>query len=163
MERILLFFVVLVLVDGFKHQSHHPKFPKQPDEGEHIRKVACDSSHDRLRNELIEKSQCGEPKEVFVELPVTASYLQVSPSSVWVKRCVGLCDFEAPGSKCVATKTRFEAVPVRIYNAKTKKETCSTYNVEVHEACGCCAATAASCGAPRVFNPPEPEYEVESV
>ncbi|VVC91192.1 unnamed protein product [Leptidea sinapis] len=149
MARILFLMFVLVIVNGHKH---HPKFPKlvaSEETEQPYKKVACNSSHDRLRNEIIEKSRCGEPKEVFVELKLPGSYLQVMPSSVWVKRCVGLCDYDGPGSQCV-----------RIFNLKTNKESCSTIDVEEHEACGCCTQ---NCPSPKVFNPPQFEYEVESV
>ncbi|CAG9563219.1 unnamed protein product [Danaus chrysippus] len=184
MARILLLFVIVVAVTG----KHHPKFPKS-DESDPLKKaVACSSEQDQLRNQFIEKSRCGEPKEVFVDLKHTSSYLQVVPSSVWVKRCVGLCNFGPPGSQCIAIKTRMEAIPVcivfvelipiqrylfvldisltqlficsrlrnpivRVYNLKTEKETCTTYEVEVHESCGCCTTSPRDCVAPRVFNP----------
>ncbi|OWR45533.1 hypothetical protein KGM_216021 [Danaus plexippus plexippus] len=185
MARILLLFVIVVAVTG----KHHPKFPKS-DESDPLKKaVACSNEQDQLRNQFIEKSRCGEPKEVFVDLKHTSSYLQVVPSSVWVKRCVGLCNFGPPGSQCIAIKSRMEAIPVRVYNLKTEKETCTTYEVEVHESCGCCTTLPRDCVAPRVFNPrkcscqcpnmddrrkcpskvgrmmdvSEPEYEVESI
>ncbi|XP_026491676.1 uncharacterized protein LOC113397500 isoform X1 [Vanessa tameamea] len=149
MARIFFLFVFVVAVNGFRH---HPKFPKA-DESDLIKKVACNSTLEQRRNEFIEKSRCGEPKEVFQELKLQSSYLQVSPSWVWVKRCVGLCDLEAPGSQCVATKTRIEPIPVRIYNLKTNKETCSTYSLEVHESCSCCTSSSSDCASPRVYNP----------
>nr|XP_032512427.1 uncharacterized protein LOC116766622 isoform X2 [Danaus plexippus plexippus] len=148
MARILLLFVIVVAVTG----KHHPKFPKS-DESDPLKKVACSNEQDQLRNQFIEKSRCGEPKEVFVDLKHTSSYLQVVPSSVWVKRCVGLCNFGPPGSQCIAIKSRMEAIPVRVYNLKTEKETCTTYEVEVHESCGCCTTLPRDCVAPRVFNP----------
>ncbi|CAG5005856.1 unnamed protein product [Parnassius apollo] len=152
MEKALCMFVILAAATAHRH---HPKFPKSSEEIDTslYKKVACTSENDLLRNEIIEKSKCGEPKEVFIHLHPRATHEQVSPGAVWVKRCVGLCDYEASGSKCVATKTKIQHIPVRIYNVKTNKETCSTYPVEVHESCGCCALSPEECAAPRVYNP----------
>ncbi|CAH0721398.1 unnamed protein product, partial [Brenthis ino] len=158
MARLFFFFVFVAHVTAYRH----PKFPKA-EESDVITKVVCNSIFDDARNEFIEKSRCGEPKEVFEELKLNTSYLQVNPSHVWVKRCVGLCDYEAPGSQCIATKIRRQPIPVRIYNLKTSRETCSTYMIDVHESCGCCTSSPHECSPPRVFNPPEPAYEVESI
>ncbi|CAK1544771.1 unnamed protein product [Leptosia nina] len=163
MARLIIFFLGVVMVDAY---SRHPKFPKfaaseETEVQSVIKNVTCNSSHDKLRNDLIVKARCGEPKEVFEKLNLKGSYLQVSPSHVWVKRCVGLCDYEASGSQCTPTRIRKEQIPVRIFNLKTKKETCSTYEMDVHESCGCCLVGAKDCVAPKVFNPQKYEYEVE--
>ncbi|XP_063823775.1 uncharacterized protein LOC135073522 isoform X1 [Ostrinia nubilalis] len=150
----LLWFVALVVVVEAAH-VHHSKFRKGTDEYESsaYKKVPCSNDHDRERNEIMNKSSCGAPKEVFVHLAPQATYEQVSPSAVWVKRCVGLCDHAAYGSRCMPTKIVHRNIPVRIYNAKTNKATCSTYRVEEHEACGCCSASGEKCEENRVFNP----------
>ncbi|XP_045459544.1 uncharacterized protein LOC123670080 [Melitaea cinxia] len=145
MARILFLIVFAVAVNGFRQ---NPKFPKFDD-----KKVGCTSASDKLRHELIEKSRCGEPKEVFQELKPPNSFTQINPSWVWVKRCVGLCDLEGPGSQCVPVKTRIEAIPVRIFDLSTSKDTCTTIKVEVHESCGCCSSSSSDCGAPKVFDP----------
>lgn len=145
MARILFLIVFVVAVNGYRH---NPKFPKFED-----KKVACTSASDKLRHELIEKSRCGEPKEVFQELKPPNSFTQINPSWVWVKRCVGLCDLGEPGSQCVPLKTRIEAIPVKIFDLSTRKDACTTINVEIHESCGCCSSSSSDCGAPRVFDP----------
>ncbi|CAB3235644.1 unnamed protein product [Arctia plantaginis] len=161
MEKLLLCFVLIVAVSGHKH---HPKFPKNAED--YIipvpRKVVCSSENARERDDIIEQSKCGEPKEVFEYLKINAAHEQVSPRAVWVKRCVGLCEYDNEGT-CVATETVTRHIPIRIYNLKTDKETCATYPITEHVSCGCCALSPEKCAAPRVFNPPEPEYEVESV
>ncbi|CAH2092361.1 unnamed protein product [Euphydryas editha] len=145
MARILLLFVFVVAVNGYRH---NPKFPKVDD-----KKVACTSALEQLRHELINKSRCGEPKEVFQELKLSNSFLQINPSWVWVKRCVGLCDNEGQDSRCVPSKTRIEAIPVRIFDLTTKKDTCTTFNLEVHESCSCCTSSSTDCRAPKVYDP----------
>ncbi|CAG9792244.1 unnamed protein product [Diatraea saccharalis] len=154
MAKVFLFVALFVIVVDAAHK-HHPKFPKGSEEydASDIKKVACSSENDRLRNEIIEKSRCGPPKEVFVYLEPTAAHEQVSPGAVWVKRCVGLCDWETDGSKCIPTRTAIRQIPVRIYNVKTDKETCSTYPVVEHVSCGCCSGSRTDCGENRVFNP----------
>ncbi|CAH2242710.1 uncharacterized protein LOC120623797 isoform X2 [Pararge aegeria] len=160
MERILVLLVFVVTVTAFRP---NPRFPKEETEQNQIKKVSCGAHEDR-RNEILSKSKCGEPKDVFVELKPQSSYMQVVPSAVWVKRCVGLCDHGPEGSRCVGTNKTIEHIPVRISNLKTLKETCATYPVEVHHSCGCgCAVPTRECSSPRVFNPPEPGYEVESI
>lgn len=44
--------------------------------------VACSSDNERIRNELIESSKCGPPKDYFQILEPKASYEQVSRVSV---------------------------------------------------------------------------------
>ncbi|XP_072942138.1 uncharacterized protein [Epargyreus clarus] len=157
---IVVFVLMILWCTASAEEKHHPKFPRS-DDRDLFKKEVCSSHNDDLRNEVMQKSKCGEPKEVFVDLKLQVSYLQVTPSAVWVKRCVGLCD--GVDSKCVATKSKIENVPVRIYNVKTDKERCSTFPVKVHESCGCCSMSSDDCAAPRVYNPPEPEYDVESI
>ncbi|XP_045492738.1 uncharacterized protein LOC123692125 isoform X1 [Colias croceus] len=151
MAKFVLIVVVLVVVEAHRPHPKLLRFASEETDGQNvIKKGACNSTHAQLRNDYILKSKCGDPKDVFVELKLQGSYLQVTPSAVWVKRCVGLCDYAARGSQCVATQTKIEHVPVKIYNLKTDKYTCSTYAVEVHEKCGCCVK---DCAAPKVFNP----------
>lgn len=40
--------------------------------------VGCSNDHDRERNEIMTKSSCGAPKEVFVPLVPQATYEQVN-------------------------------------------------------------------------------------
>ncbi|KAJ0179611.1 hypothetical protein K1T71_005323 [Dendrolimus kikuchii] len=158
MARMLVFVVLCVAVSGHP-RSQHVKFPKS-DDNTGFRKGTCGGDNARERESIIEQSKCGEPKEVFVYLDPKAVHEQVSPGAVWVKRCVGLCEYDNEGS-CVPTATVTRHIPIRIFNAKTNKETCATYPVEEHVSCGCCAHTPQGCAPPRVYNPPEPEYEVE--
>ncbi|XP_047518075.1 balbiani ring protein 3-like isoform X1 [Pieris napi] len=154
MARFLMLLIVVVIVDAY---NHHPKFPKSVASESEVQRgvkiVDCNGTHDKLRNDLIVKSSCGEPKEVFEKLTVAGSFLQVTPSHVWVKRCVGLCSYGPTGSQCTPTKTRKEHIPVRIFDLKTKRESCSTYEMVVHESCGCCVSGAKECSAPKIFNP----------
>ncbi|XP_026748208.1 uncharacterized protein LOC113509117 isoform X1 [Galleria mellonella] len=143
-----IFLVVVLFVFAEAVHKHHPKFPKDL-----IEKVACTSENERIRNEIIEKSKCRDPKEVFVYLKPPSAHEQVIPSAVWVKRCVGICDYEAEGSSCVSTDTVMKTISIRIYNVKTKKETCSTYQIEEHRSCGCCNLTPEECGDSRIYNP----------
>ncbi|CAG9792245.1 unnamed protein product [Diatraea saccharalis] len=78
MAKVFLFVALFVIVVDAAHK-HHPKFPKGSEEydASDIKKVACSSENDRLRNEIIEKSRCGPPKEVFVYLEPTAAHEQV--------------------------------------------------------------------------------------
>ncbi|KAJ2950450.1 hypothetical protein O0L34_g8693 [Tuta absoluta] len=163
MARILLLVVLIVTVKAA--HKHHPKFPKTSEEYEttHLKRVACSTEHDTLRNNIIQQSKCGAPKDVFEYLEVQGAHLQISPNAVWVKRCVGLCDYDTYGSKCVPLKKRMRSIPVRIYNVKTFKESCMMHEVEEHLSCGCCAGSPEECAAPQVFDPPEPEFEVESI
>ncbi|XP_026327041.1 balbiani ring protein 3-like [Hyposmocoma kahamanoa] len=154
MARILLL-VILVTVAAEAAHKHHPKFPKSNEEYvvPEIRKVACSSESERLRSDIIEKSKCGLPKDIFIDLKPQAAHQQISPGAVWVKRCVGLCDYDTYGSKCIPLKKTITHIPVRIYNVKTNKEACSTYAVEEHLECGCCPGTPQSCQSPRVYDP----------
>ncbi|PZC79067.1 uncharacterized protein LOC110375215 isoform X1 [Helicoverpa armigera] len=151
MAKIIVCLVLFVVVAGHKH---HPKFPKTTED--YIipmpRKVACSGDNERERGNIIEQSKCGEPKEVFEYLKVRAAHEQISPRAVWVKRCVGLCEYENEGT-CVATETAIRHIPIRIYNAKTNKETCATYPIVEHVSCGCCSLSPEECAAPRVYNP----------
>ncbi|XP_053600010.1 uncharacterized protein LOC128669296 isoform X2 [Plodia interpunctella] len=166
MAKIVLFIVLLAAASAHKH---HPKFRQESVEyydnplSSQIKKVPCTNQRDSLLNDNIEKSRCGAPKEVFVELNPPSKFEKVTPSHVWVKRCVGLCDFDASGSsECVAQSKVDKEITIRIHNMKTKKDTCATYTVEEHLSCGCCQLSSEECGD-RIFNPPEPEYEVESI
>ncbi|XP_049864974.1 uncharacterized protein LOC126366087 isoform X2 [Pectinophora gossypiella] len=155
MARILLLFVLFVTVRAaHKHRPIHPKFPKVSEDYEtpQITK-ACSSENERIRNDIIEQSKCGAPKEVFEYLESQAAHQQISPGAVWVKRCVGLCDYDTYGSKCVPLKKQIRYIPVRIYNVKTNKESCSTYAIEEHLSCGCCAGTPDQCAPPRIYDP----------
>ncbi|XP_059059541.1 uncharacterized protein LOC131852823 [Achroia grisella] len=146
MAKIFLFAVLFVFVEAVP--KPHPRLGKDV-----IQKVACTSANERLRNEIIEKSKCREPKEVFVYLTPPSAHEQVIPSAVWVKRCVGICDYEAEGSSCASTNTVKKAISIRIYNVKTKKETCSTYQIDEHRSCGCCNLSSGECGMSRIYNP----------
>ncbi|XP_045763174.1 uncharacterized protein LOC123865964 isoform X1 [Maniola jurtina] len=149
MERILVLLVFVVSVAAFRP---NPKFPKE--ETDLIKKAVSCGAHEDRRNEIISRSKCGEPKEVFVELKPQSSYMKVKPSAVWVRRCVGLCDHGPDGSKCIGINKTIEHIPVRISNLKTLKETCATYPVEVHLTCGCgCDVATRECPSPRIFNP----------
>ncbi|KOB67580.1 PDGF/VEGF-related factor 1 [Operophtera brumata] len=136
----------------------HPKFPKSEEysiplsgiKGEY-RKVACGGDNARERDKIIEQSKCGEPKPVFVHLDPKVGHEQVSPGAVWVKRCVGICEYDNAGS-CVATESVIRHIPIRVYNAKTNKESCAMYPVEEHVSCGCCALEPDKCAPPKVFN-----------
>lgn len=37
----------------------------------------CSTAHELTRNKIMEESMCGEPKDVFIELPSRAAHLQV--------------------------------------------------------------------------------------
>lgn len=39
---------------------------------------------------------------------------QIHPGSVWVKKCVGLCDYYTSGSKCMPRETIIRHIPVSI-------------------------------------------------
>ncbi|XP_073967529.1 PDGF- and VEGF-related factor 1 isoform X2 [Choristoneura fumiferana] len=164
MEKIFILLVLCVVVKAV--HKHHPKFPKVSEDGYDVpllKKVPCAADQHSARSALIEGAKCGAPKEVFVVLKPRAAYEEIHPGAVWVKRCVGLCDHEGPDSKCVARETTIRHIPIKIYNVKTNKETCSSYPVEEHVSCQCCTGSPGDCAAPRVFNPPEFDYEVESV
>ncbi|XP_023948230.1 uncharacterized protein LOC112053151 isoform X2 [Bicyclus anynana] len=161
MERILVLLVFVVSVTAYRLT---PRFTTQ--ETDEIKKVSpavsC-GAHEDKRNDIINKSKCGEPKEVFVELKPQSSYMQVVPSAVWVKRCVGLCDHGPGGSRCIGINKTVEHIPVRISNLKTLKESCAIHAVEVHLSCGCgCDVPTRDCPSPRVFSPPETGDEMES-
>ncbi|XP_053600009.1 uncharacterized protein LOC128669296 isoform X1 [Plodia interpunctella] len=156
MAKIVLFIVLLAAASAHKH---HPKFRQESVEyydnplSSQIKKVPCTNQRDSLLNDNIEKSRCGAPKEVFVELNPPSKFEKVTPSHVWVKRCVGLCDFDASGSsECVAQSKVDKEITIRIHNMKTKKDTCATYTVEEHLSCGCCQLSSEECGD-RIFNP----------
>ncbi|KAG7305802.1 hypothetical protein JYU34_009948 [Plutella xylostella] len=158
MEKIVLMILVLcVVVRAYRH----PKFPHYPNEfrDNNLKKEKCSREKEDLRNEYIERSKCGKPKEVFVHLNSASTSELVIPKAVWVARCAGTCDYD--GHECVATVKRTLHIPVRVSNISTGKESCSTYEVEEHVSCGCCSKR--ECEAPQIFNPPEPEYEVESI
>ncbi|KAG6452342.1 hypothetical protein O3G_MSEX007576 [Manduca sexta] len=159
MARFILCVVLIAVLSGASGAAHkhHPKFPKGHEElgirdyGSFI-KVACTADNSRERDNIIEQSKCGEPKDVFEYLKTKAAHEQVSPAAVWVKRCVGLCEYDNEGS-CVPDETEIRHIPIRIYNAKTNKETCATYPIEEHKSCRCCALSPEKCAAPRVYNP----------
>ncbi|KAL4705713.1 hypothetical protein ACJJTC_019776 [Scirpophaga incertulas] len=135
--------LVILLVTVSATHKHHPRF----------RKVECSIENDSLRHEMVQKSRCGPPKEVFIYLQPQAAHEEVNPGAVWVKRCVGLCDYATFGSLCIPTKSVMKHIPIRIYNVKTNKESCSTYPVEEHVSCHCCAPSDKKCGENHVFNP----------
>ncbi|XP_012547432.1 uncharacterized protein LOC114242971 isoform X1 [Bombyx mandarina] len=154
MEKLVLCLVLFAVV-AVQARHQFPRVSERLGEpfriGEYI-KVVCTSELSNERDHIMEKSRCGEPKDVFVQLKPNSPHELVSPSAVWVKNCVGICDYDNEGS-CIATETKIRHIPVRIYNGNTNKESCATYAVEEHVKCGCCALSPDHCVSPRVFNP----------